>query len=249
MNSKVVARLDDVWMSYPRWSQVISDQSKLMNPLRWPDLIGDGPAVLRGVSLDIRAGETVAIIGPNGAGKSTLLSVLGKVLRPRSGRVEIAGTVCPLLDREGGFNPYLTGRENALLFGVLLGARYAPLREQLDGIGAVSGLGAAFDAPLKTYSFGMTVRLSLAVALALEPDLLLMDDHALGDFRFRAVRREHLAQQRAKGAALVIVTHAMEAAVELCDEAIWLEAGRVKARGPIVEIFERYRQAAHHKTS
>jgi ABC-type polysaccharide/polyol phosphate transport system ATPase subunit len=230
-------------MSYPRWAVGMTQKGALSNPLRWPGLFGDGPSVLSGIDLEVRSGQAIALVGANGSGKSTLLGLLAGVLSPRSGRVTVEGKVSPLLERAAGFHPDLTGRENALLYGSLLGEREASLHGRLEDIKADSGLAAAFEDPVKVYSFGMTVRLGLAASLALEPDLFLMDDHALGDFRFQDFRRKRLADHRARGAAIVMATHALETAAELCDEAVWLEGGRVKERGPVSEVIARYRRA------
>ncbi len=226
-------------MSYPRWSREALDLKGLLaSPGRWSSSLGDGPAVLRGVSLEARAGRALALLGRNGSGKSTLLALLGGVLRPRSGRVQTRGRACVLLERYAGFERELTARENAVLLGVLLGYRAAEVRARLDAIELASGLGDAFDGPLKTYSVGMVVRLSLAVASCLEPDLLIVDDHiALADARFLAERPARA------GETLILATHSPELAVELCDDALWLEEGRVKAFGPAVEVAEQYRRS------
>ncbi|MBI3552407.1 MAG: ATP-binding cassette domain-containing protein [Elusimicrobia bacterium] len=245
MSAEFVARLEGVWMSYPRWSKTMSRMNGFVSsPRRWSELLGDGEPVLRGIDLEIRPGSSVAVIGGNAAGKSTLLALLGGVLRPRAGRVEILGRVCPLLDVQAGFRRELTGRENAVLLGALLGAKSAHISARIDEVQRNCGLGSAFDAPVQTYSSGMPARLSLAVAALLEPDLLLVDEHiASADARFRAVHREFLPAQRRRGAALVIATQSLEVAAELCEEAVWLEEGVVKSSGPIGAVVERYRRS------
>ena len=232
-----------VEMRYPRWSRAMTDKGLLGNPLRWGELLGDGRSVLTGVDLEILPGQSVALVGPNGAGKSTLLAVMAGVLTPRAGSVARRGRVCPLLEWGAGFHQDLTGRENAALLGDLLGESAEAMKAREGSIAEYSGLGAALDEPLKNYSFGMAVRLGTAVAVALEPDLMLFDDHALGDFKFEEFRRGHLARLRARGCALVMATHSLESASRLCEEAVWLDGGRVLARGPVDEIAARYRAA------
>ena len=228
----MIARVRDVRMAYPRLSRAMLDVKGLCaSPLRWASLLGDGPLVLDGVSFELAAGQSLALLGANGAGKSTLLSLLGGVMKPRSGLVQTRGRVVPLLERHAGFERELSARENALLMGALLG-----LRPPLDVVRELSGLGASFDSPLKTYSIGMVVRLSLSVAMSVEPDLLLLDDHVgLADVRFLAKHRGRLRRS-----AIVLATHSPRIAAELCDEALWLENGRVKAAGPAPKLAALY---------
>ena len=242
--SAVVARLDDVWMSYSRWSRVASDvRGLLLRPALWGQLLGDGPPALSGVSLEVRAGRVLGLIGSNGAGKSTLLAVLAGIFPPRQGRVETRGRICPLLRSDSGFHADSTCRENAVLLGVLLGETRAAMRARLPGIELESELGGAFDAPLKTCSMGMRCRLSLAVASSLEPDLLLLDDHiTYWDARAQARHRRRLETHKSRGAAIVMTTHFMETVAELCDDVAWLESGRVVAFGPSREVVERYQR-------
>ena len=212
--------------------------------MRYGKFWGDGPMVLSGVDLVARAGRVLGVVGPNGAGKSTLLALMAGVLTPRAGRVVARGKICPLLHRDAGFHRELTGRENAVLYGVLLGESRDAMRSRLEAVRRESGLGGAFDDLFKTYSAGMQVRLGLSVAASLSPDLLLIDDHLMfGDSRFQADRRARFDAFKRRGAAVVLATHSVDVLAAVCDDAVLMEGGRVTARGTPAEIGALYRAA------
>jgi ABC-type polysaccharide/polyol phosphate transport system ATPase subunit len=183
----------------------------------------------------------MGIVGRNGAGKSTLLKVLAGLLHPTDGRVVVRGSVAPLLDLSAGFHPELTGRENVMLYGTLLGMRKSDIEAHFDEIISFAELWEFVDAPLRTYSAGMMVRLGFSVATCQYADVFLIDEVlAVGDVHFQAKCQQRLSDYRARGATICLVSHVLGDARKLCDRAIWLEAGRIAATGPAAEVIDRY---------
>ncbi len=199
---------------------------------------------LSAVDLRVDRGGLLAVIGANGAGKTTLLRALAGIVPPSDGAVTIRGCVAPLLELGAGFDPELTGRENVFLFGVLLGRRRRQLRDAYASIVAFSGLDDSMDVAVKNYSSGMIARLGFAVATACAPDVLLVDEVlAVGDEAFRARCSVRIAELRARGTAIVLVSHDLFLVEREADRVLWLEAGRVVAEGEPAEIVARYRRA------
>jgi ABC-type polysaccharide/polyol phosphate transport system ATPase subunit len=199
---------------------------------------------LRDVSFEIEAGEGAALIGPSGSGKTTLLRVLAGVYSPDAGRVEIRGRVASLLSIDSGLLQLLTGRENALLLGVLEGlSRRAAIRS-LEPIKERSGLGDAFERPVLTYSQGMRARLGIAVAEERDPQILVLDEvHEALDHEFR-----HFLQERARaildaGGIVVAAGHDHGMLASLCSHALWLDGGTLREHGAFDEVQPRYLQA------
>jgi len=207
------------------------------NAIAWND-------VLRDVSFEVGSGELFAIVGPNGAGKTTLLRALAGIV-PCKGALRVDGPVAPLIELGAGFDPELTGVENVMLYGTILGMRRATLRRMLDEILEFAGVADAAGAPVKTYSSGMIARLGFAVATASRPGVLLVDEVlAVGDERFRSACRERIEVLRTAGTAVVVVTHDLGLVERDADRALWLQDGRVRmiASGP--ETTEEYRRRA-----
>ena len=206
---------------------------------------------LRDVDLDISAGTTVGLIGPNGSGKSTLLKTIGGILQPTSGTVERRGRLAALLELGAGFHPDLTGRENVYLNASILGLSQAQTREYFDAIVDFSGIERFIDTQVKFYSSGMYVRLAFSVAVHVDPDVLLVDEVlAVGDEPFQRKCLDRIRSFQKEGRTIVLVTHALDQVVELCDRAVVLESGRVVVDGDprlaartLREDFEAIRQA------
>jgi ABC-type polysaccharide/polyol phosphate transport system ATPase subunit len=199
---------------------------------------------LDGINLEVPRGEIFGIIGRNGAGKSTLLKVVSRVLVPTRGRVVLGGPVSPLLELGAGFHPELTGRENVMLNGTLLGHTSRELEGQMDAIIDFAELGSFIEAPLRTYSSGMAARLGFAVATAWQPEILLVDEVlAVGDEAFRRKCQALMKSFRDAGTTILMVTHDMGSAAALCARAAWLEHGKICSMGPAVKVIEDYRAA------
>ena len=193
---------------------------------------------LDGVDFTVERGESFGIYGPNGSGKSTLLGLAAGVLRPTRGEVVVRGRVCPLLETGAGFHGDLTGRENALLNGMILGLSRREALAQLPGIRAFADIGSYFDEPIRTYSAGMTARLGFGVAVHTAPDLLLIDEVlAVGDEAFQARCMERLDELRRAGTTLLIVSHERERLARFCDRVLRLARGRVEQLAPPAEVW------------
>jgi ABC-type polysaccharide/polyol phosphate transport system ATPase subunit len=204
----------------------------------------DGTAfrALDDVSFEVDRGEVFGIVGRNGAGKSTLLKILARITLPSSGRAEIYGRVSSLLEVGTGFHPELTGRENLYLSGSILGMRKSHIDRKFDEIVAFSGLENFLDTPVKHYSSGMFVRLAFSVAAHLEPDVLLADEVlAVGDANFWTKSINKMRALNAQGMTIVIVTHDMWLIQTVCRRAICIDAGRIVADGPPLNVISKYR--------
>jgi lipopolysaccharide transport system ATP-binding protein len=182
---------------------------------------------LRDVSFEVQPGEALGIIGPNGAGKSTALKVLTRILKPTLGSSLVRGRVGALIEISAGFHPDLTGRENLYLQGAILGMTRPEVARKMDAIIDFAGIRPFIDTQIKRYSSGMNARLGFAIAAHVEPDVLLIDEVlAVGDFVFQQKCFARLAEFRQSGAAIVFVSHNMQAIVSLCDRALLLRPGR-----------------------
>lgn len=182
---------------------------------------------LRGISFRIQPGECVALLGPNGAGKSTMMKMLNGLIKPTAGSIAIKGRVGALIELGSGFNPVLSGKENAYINGAILGLSRREIDKRFDEILEFSELGEFIHAPLKTYSSGMRVRLAYSVAAHLEPDLLLLDEVlAVGDMGFRMKCFDHLAKLRDRGTAIIIVSHAIGAMSRIAQRVIVFGKGK-----------------------
>lgn len=196
---------------------------------------------LREVSFTVGAGKAVGIIGSNGSGKSTLLRLIGGVGRPDTGQIDVHGTIGALLDLGAGFHPDLTGRENALLGGILNGLTRRQVLERLDSIVAFAEVEKALDNPIRTYSSGMQMRLAFSVAVHTEPEILLIDEVlSVGDIAFQKKCMDRIAQFRAAGCSILLVSHEASVVQDLCDEAIWLSSGRLMAQGGAADVVRQY---------
>lgn len=196
---------------------------------------------LKDINFDLPEGEALAIIGKNGAGKSTLLKILSKITYPTQGRIELNGRVASLLEVGTGFHPELTGRENIYLNGTILGMTRKEVAKKFDEIVAFSGVEKFINTPVKHYSSGMYVRLAFAVAAHLEPEILVIDEVlAVGDAEFQKKCLGKMGEVAKGGRTVLFVSHNMQAVQTLCQNAIWLDQGQVKAMGSTNEVVGAY---------
>ena len=201
---------------------------------------------VRDLTLSVKRGEAVGLVGRNGAGKTTTLRLLAGITRPTRGRVETLGRVASLLNVGAGFHPELSGRENVLLNGVILGLSQKEVRARYDAIVDFAGLESAFmETPVKHFSSGMYARLAFAVAVHVEPDVLLIDEVlSVGDAAFQDRSLRRMLEFRDQGrAAVVFVSHNLAAIELMCQRAVWLERGRVCASGPTSDVLRAYLDA------
>ena len=197
--------------------------------------------VLNEVSLTIEKGSFFGLIGHNGSGKSTLLRLMAGIHRPTSGKIATRGRLSALLELGAGFHPDLTGRENVFLNGAMLGLSRREMAAAMNAIVDFSGVGVQIDAPVKIYSSGMYARLGFAVAVNVDPEILLVDEViAVGDEEFQHRCLRHMEQLRLAGTTIVLVSHDTALVRRLCDCAGWLDDGRLRAVGDPGEVVEQY---------
>ena len=196
---------------------------------------------LRDATFNIERGSTFGLMGQNGSGKSTTLKVLAGIYRPTSGTIMVDGRVSALLELGAGFHADLTGRENIRLNGAILGLGGKQVDAAMDRIIDFAGLGEFIDSPVKIYSSGMYVRLGFAIAVSLDPEILMVDEViAVGDEEFQRKCFDHLFELRKRGTTIVLVTHALGTIRDMCDQAAWLEHGRIRQLGPARDVVDGY---------
>jgi lipopolysaccharide transport system ATP-binding protein len=205
---------------------------------------------LRDVSFDVLRGETVGIVGRNGSGKSTLLQMICGTLHPTSGRIFLGGRIAALLELGAGFNPEFTGRENVYLNAAVIGLHRDEIDARFGDIAAFADIGDFMEQPVKTYSSGMYVRLAFAVAINVDPEILVVDEAlSVGDEAFQRKCFGRLNQIRQNGATILFVSHSAGAVIELCDHAILLDGGELLARGTPKFIVSRYHKMLYAPSS
>lgn len=205
---------------------------------------GDAIPALEGVSFEVAPGESVGVIGANGSGKSTLLRLLAGIHRPTSGEVAVAGRLAALLELGAGFHPEISGRENIEITGLLLGLTRREIAARFEAIVRFAELEDFLEAPVKTYSSGMAVRLGFSIAAHSDPDVLLVDEVlAVGDEAFSRRCLEKFEEFERAGKTLLFVSHDLPLVAERCRRALWLDAGRLLADGPARETVARYRDS------
>lgn len=198
---------------------------------------------IRGLSIEVKKGEVLAIVGNNGAGKSTLLKLLSGILPPTSGTVRVSGRVAPLIELGAGFNPELTGAENIVLFGMLLGNKKAKMEENLTAIAKWAGLTDAINLPMRTYSTGMISRLGFAVATFQQCELLIIDEVlSVGDSDFQKKSMSRMTELISMGEATILVSHDLNLVGEFATKVLWLDHGKEMMVGDPEEVIDAYRR-------
>jgi lipopolysaccharide transport system ATP-binding protein len=226
-NKDVLVSVQDVTVSYPIKKGY----------LKWGK-----HTPLKNISFDLHRGETLGIIGRNGAGKSTLLRMIAGIIEPDAGKIVNHGARVSLLALGVGFMPFLTGRENAMLSGMLLGMRRREILKRMDAIIEFSGLGEFIDQPLRTYSSGMTARLGFSVSIQSTPDALLIDEVlGVGDEDFRKKSAEEMKRLIRSDTAIILVSHNIPVINELCNRAILIDQGTIKSAGLTADVLEQYK--------
>jgi ABC-type polysaccharide/polyol phosphate transport system ATPase subunit len=196
---------------------------------------------LRDISLRIERGERIGIVGGNGAGKSTLLRLLARIYPPTTGTVEVRGNVAPLIEMGAGFNPELSGFDNILLNGAMLGFRRDQMLAKVEGIHEFTGLREFADLPLKYYSSGMYMRLAFAIATEIDPEILIIDEAlGVGDAAFQDKAKDRIRKLLARSHAVILVSHDMKTLRELCTRGLWMRQGQLVADGPIDRVIDDY---------
>ena len=196
---------------------------------------------VNGVSLNVAKGSTLGVIGRNGSGKSTLLKLIAGITKPTTGTVEVGGRISALIELGAGFHPEISGRENVFINGVMLGLTTGEIRKRFDEIVEFAELEDFIDAPVKTYSSGMYMRLGFAVAVHVNPDVLLVDEVlAVGDEGFSLKCLDKFAEFKRRGKTILLVTHGLGMVERFCDEAVWLDRGKVCGTGDPRRVVHAY---------
>ena len=254
MNGDVLVRVDGVSKKFCRnlrrslWYGVRDTAADMFGGHCSDQLRTDEFWALDNVSLEVARGECLGLIGRNGAGKTTLLKMLNGLIKPDTGRIELAGRVGALISLGAGFNPILTGRENVYVNGSVLGLTKTEIDRKLPEIVDFAEIGDFIDTPVQSYSAGMQVRLGFAIATAIRPDVLLLDEVlAVGDVAFRAKCYERLAQIRDR-AAFVLVSHDTDQIARVCSKVLVLENGRTRHLGDVADGIRVYTDLARQRT-
>ncbi len=226
-----------------RYRQATTIKSALLNLLKHQRVIQKEKDfwALQGVSFEIPKGSTLGIIGSNGSGKSTLLKLIAGIQRPTSGGITTNGRISALIELGAGFHPEFTGRENIFINGIILGLSRKQIYRKLDDIIRFSELEDFIDNPVKTYSSGMYMRLAFAIAVAVDPEILIIDEIlAVGDASFQRKCQNKINSFKADGKTIAIVTHDLGALERYCDRVLWLEKGELRAYGDVQSVMRMY---------
>src|SRR5437762_14253376 len=242
MNAIELVNVTKVYRRYARKKQFATLKSALLKGSLIQDLQPDEkfPA-MQGVSFAVAAGQTYGIIGRNGSGKSTALKLVAGITKPTSGTVNVVGRISALIELGAGFHPEISGRENVFINGIMLGLSKREVARRFDEIVEFAELKDFIDAPVKTYSSGMYMRLGFAVAIHVDPEVLLVDEVlAVGDEGFTHKCLDKFSEFKQRGKTILLVTHSLGLVERFCDEALWMDGGRIKGLGDPKRIVGAY---------
>jgi ABC-type polysaccharide/polyol phosphate transport system ATPase subunit len=247
MDDELVIQVESLTKVYNLYDRPIDRVKEALHPFRRK--YHHDFYALRDLSFSIRRGEAFGIIGRNGSGKSTLLKILSGVLTPTTGRVQVKGRVSALLELGAGFNPEFTGLENVYLQGTLMGFERAEMEARIEGIQEFADIGEFIHQPVKHYSSGMFVRLAFSCAINVDPDILIVDEAlAVGDVRFQVKCNRKFSEFREMNKTIILVSHSSADVVRLCDQALWLDGGKVRKAGASKRVVEEYLAWMVHDT-
>src|SRR6476469_1218278 len=237
-----VARVSKIYRRYSQRKQFATLKSALLSRSLIRNLRPDETfTALNDVNLTVPKGRTLGVIGRNGSGKSTLLKLVAGITKPSSGTVRVAGRISALIELGAGFHPEISGRENVFINGIMLGLTKREVTRRFDEIVEFAEMKEFIDAPVKTYSSGMYMRLGFAVAIHVDPDVLLVDEAlAVGDEGFTHKCLDKFAEVKRRGKTILRVTHSLGMVERFCDEALWLDGGRIKGSGDPKRIVGAY---------
>lgn len=238
MGEEIAISLNNVSKCYKRYARPVDRLKEILLPAK---SIAQEFWALRDINLEISKGETLGIIGQNGSGKSTMLQIIARTLTPTTGEVQVNGRVSALLELGSGFNPEFTGRQNVFFNGRLLGLSHEEIEDKFDEIAAFADIGDFIDQPVKTYSSGMFVRLAFAVAVSVNPDILIVDEAlAVGDIYFQQRCFERIKTLRDLGITFLFVSHDPTAIYKLCHRAVLIEAGQLVLDAKPKQVIDLY---------
>ena len=243
MNAIELTNVTKVYRKYARRKQFATLKSALLSGSLIHDLEPDETfAALQGVSFNVPAGRTCGIIGRNGSGKSTALKLVAGIAKPTTGTVKVDGRISALIELGAGFHPEISGRENVFINGIMLGLTKREVAKRFDEIVEFAELQQFIDAPVKTYSSGMYMRLGFAVAIHVDPDVLLVDEVlAVGDEGFTHKCLDKFGEFKRRGKTILLVTHSLDLVQQFCDEALWLDNGKIRGSGDPRRVVDAYR--------
>ena len=242
MNAIQVIHASKIYRRYNRRRQFATLKSALLSRSLVRDLEPDETfSAVRDVSFTVPAGRTLGVIGRNGSGKSTLLKLVAGITKPTTGSVTVNGRISALIELGAGFHPEISGRENVFINGIMLGLTKKEVARRFDEIVEFAELQDFIDAPVKTYSSGMYMRLGFAVAIHVDPDVLLVDEVlAVGDEGFTHKCLDKFAEFKRRGKTILLVTHSLGLVERFCDEALWMDAGSMKGLGDPKRVVGAY---------
>lgn len=246
--SEIAVRVDHVTKSFRMYHE--RNQSLKSAIMRGRTSVHEDFLALKDVSFDVPVGSTFGLIGSNGSGKSTLLKCLANIYHPNQGSITHFGKIAAMLEVGSGFHHELSGRENVFLNGSILGMSRKEVTRKFDEIVDFSGVEKFIDQPVKNYSSGMYVRLGFAIAINVEPDILVVDEVlAVGDQEFQDKCYQKFKDLKSAGRTVILVSHSMETVKAMCDQAAWLNHGELKAVGDAVPTIKRYLDSLTHDAS
>ena len=240
--SDVVIRVEHASVRFNLAKQQQTGLKDYVKRLLHKELLFQEFFALREIDLTVCKGESWGFVGRNGSGKSTLLKLITGILRPYEGAVHVNGRIAPLLELGAGFDMELTGRENIIMNGLILGMSKPAIKEHFDEIVAFSELEKFLDVPLKNYSSGMVARIAFAIATITKPDILIADEIlSVGDFLFQQKCEDRMQKLMSGGTTVILVSHSIEQIERMCNKVAWLEHGRIKMNGPTEEVCAAYK--------
>src|SRR5688572_15263476 len=233
MNAIEIANVSKIYRRFSHRKQFATLKSALLSRSLVRDLRPDETfSALTDVSFNVTKGQTLGVIGRNGSGKSTLLKLVAGITKPTTGTVKVNGRISALIELGAGFHPEISGRENVFINGIMLGLTKREITRRFDEIVDFAELQDFIDAPVKNYSSGMYMRLGFAVAIHVDPDVLLVDEVlAVGDEGFTHRCLDKFAEFKRRGKTILLVTHSLGLVERFCDEALWMDAGQMQVQG------------------
>src|SRR5918994_2156912 len=242
MNAIEVTNATKVYRRFSHKKQFATLKSALLSGSLIRDLSPDDTfAAVNDVSFTVPAGRTLGVIGRNGSGKSTVLKLVAGITKPTTGTVRVHGRISALIELGAGFHPEISGRENVFINGIMLGLTKREVMERFDEIVEFAEMKEFIDAPVKNYSSGMYMRLGFAVAIHVDPEVLLVDEVlAVGDEGFTHKCLDKFAVFKRRGKTILLVTHSLGLVEKFCDDALWMDAGRMKLQGDPKRVVGAY---------
>ncbi len=241
MAENIKISVNDVWIRFNMASERVDNIKEYVIKMLKRQLMFQEFMALKGISFDVKAGESWGFVGTNGSGKSTLLKTISGILKPYKGTVQVNGTISPLIELGAGFDGNLTARENIFLNGTVLGYSEKFLKEKFDEIVDFAELREFLDVPIKNFSSGMAARLGFAIATTVKPDILICDEVlAVGDFKFQEKCEQRMNELLSGGTTLLFVSHSIEQVKRMCNKAIWIDHGEMKMIGNAEEVCNAY---------